>query len=126
MEYLLLWSQQFLSQLGHSPVREHIDQAPAYVSAFKHFKEDLISKPILKLPCWEKPFVIETDSSATRIGAALKHLYNGGLVIMSYASQILNVQKFQHSTTKREGLAVVWAIDHFIVVYDGDAFCNCD
>lgn len=32
---------------------------------------------------------------------------------MSYASRTLNVYERQYLTTKRKGLAIVWAVDHF-------------
>lgn len=81
--------------------------------AFQTLKEKLITPPILQYPNFEKPFILTTDSSSFAIGAVLSQNYTGNDLPIAYASRILNSAETRYSTTEREMLAIVWAVNHF-------------
>jgi len=54
--------------------------------AFEQLKQCLTSAPVLALPDWSQPFIVDTDASDTGIGAILSQLINTGLSML-YAMQ---------------------------------------
>ena len=73
---------------------------------FDTLKEKLCDCHVLKYPDYDKPFVLTTDASNDEIGAILSqnaHPYN-------YISRTLNLPERNYSTTKKELLAIVWAV----------------
>ena len=81
--------------------------------AFDELKSCLLAPPILRFPSFDKPFFIATDASDTGLGSALLQEVDGKLMPISYASRTLNKAKRNYSVTKREALAVVWALRHY-------------
>ena len=81
--------------------------------AFVRLKECLLKPPILRYPDFEKTFFLATDASNTGLGAALLQEVDGKLMPISYASRTLNSAEQNYSVTKREALAVVWALRHY-------------
>ena len=81
--------------------------------AFVRLKECLLKPPILCYPDFEKTFFLATDASNTGLGAALLQEVDGKLMPISYASRTLNSAERNYSVTKREALAVVWALRHY-------------
>ena len=68
--------------------------------AFTKLKEFLTSAPILALPDWSKPFIVDTDASDFGIGAMLSQCQEDVKEHMiSYVSQLLPPQLLCH--TKR-------------------------
>ena len=82
--------------------------------SFQKLKEALISAPILKAPCWDQIFHVHIDASMFVIGCVLAEpsIHNMDFPI-SYASCQMNSAKRNYSTTKREGLAMVYALKKF-------------
>lgn len=77
----------------------------AAVSAFQVLKQALIAVPVLALPNFSKPFVVETDASGKGIGAVLmqdKHP-------IAYISKSLGPKQQAMSIYERELLAIVYA-----------------
>ncbi|GFU61399.1 retrovirus-related Pol polyprotein from transposon 17.6 [Trichonephila clavipes] len=60
-----------------------------------------------------KPFTIRTDASNYALGAVL--LQGSGLNehVIEYASRLMIPAKLNYSTTERQALAVVWALEKF-------------
>lgn len=86
---------------------------PTCQKAFEELKSKLQKPPILVLPNFKEKFHISTDASNTGIGAILGQIQNNHEIVISYASRTLNQAERNYSTTERECLAVVWAIQHF-------------
>ena len=55
----------------HKGQPNKIDRKQAQECAFADMQERLIKKPVLKLPDYDKPFVLRTDASDSGLGAAL-------------------------------------------------------
>ena len=81
--------------------------------AVNELKDALCNAPILKFPDFGKEFHLHTDSSATGIGACLLQEHKGILHPVSYVSKCLNMAQRNYSTTKREALALVFALEKF-------------
>lgn len=81
--------------------------------AWRKIKEHLISAPIMSCPNFELPFVIQTDASDYGLGAVLTQTSDEGEKVISYISRSLSKAERKFSTTEKECLAVVWAIEKF-------------
>ena len=82
-------------------------------TAFDELKSCLLAPPILRFPSFDKPFFIATDASDSGLGAALLQEVDSKLMPISYASRTLNKAERNYSVTKREALAVVWALRQY-------------
>ena len=76
--------------------------------AFTTLKHALISAPVLAMPDFSQKFVIETDASATGIGAVLQQ--NGHPI--AFVSKALGPRNQALSIYEKEYLAILMAIDH--------------
>ena len=82
--------------------------------AFLELKQRLTSAPLLALPDWSKPFIVDTDASDTGIGAVLSQEHaNGEEHVISYASRLLTKPERNYCVTRKELLAVVAFLHHF-------------
>ncbi|CAN6552321.1 unnamed protein product [Malus baccata var. baccata] len=82
-------------------------------TAFKHLKEALTSAPIITPPDWSLPFELMCDASNYAIGAVLGQRKNKQPHVIYYASRTLNDAQLNYSTTEKELLVVVFALDKF-------------
>ena len=80
--------------------------------AFNHLKQNLTEAPVLAYPQFgpaAEQFILQTDASATGIGAVLEQ---GGRVV-GYASRTLSSAEKYYSVIQRECLAVIFALKQF-------------
>ncbi|WVZ84678.1 hypothetical protein U9M48_031682 [Paspalum notatum var. saurae] len=83
------------------------------LKAFHKLKEALVTAPIIQPPDWNKPFEIMCDASDYAVGAVLGQTNDKKHHAISYASKTLTGPQLNYSTTEKELLAVVFAIDKF-------------
>ncbi|KAM2064664.1 hypothetical protein ACFX16_028035 [Malus domestica] len=81
--------------------------------AFKHLKELLTTAPIITPSDWSIPFELMCDASDYALGAVLGQRKNKQPHVIYYASRTLNDAQLNYSTTEKELLAVVFALDKF-------------
>ncbi|XP_074283307.1 uncharacterized protein LOC141607858 [Silene latifolia] len=81
--------------------------------AFDLLKERLVSAPIIQEPKWDRPFEIMTDASDFAIGAVLGQKDDKAPYVVQYASSLLNDAQRNYTTTEKEFLAVVYALEKF-------------
>ena len=81
--------------------------------AFFDLKKCLVSSPILTLPDFSLPFVLDTDASGDGLGAVLAQNVDGVERVVAYASRALSRTEKKYCATRREMLALVWAARHF-------------
>lgn len=82
-------------------------------AAFKRIKGCLATAPVMSCPDFEKPFVIQTDASDYGLGAVLSQSFPDGERAVSFISRSLTSSERKYSTTEKECLAVLWAIEKF-------------
>ncbi|XP_024163856.1 uncharacterized protein LOC112170792 [Rosa chinensis] len=81
--------------------------------AFEQLKELLTSAPIMLPPDWSLPFELMCDASDYAVGAVLGQRKEKKPYAIYYASRTLNDAQLNYSTTEKELLAVVFALDKF-------------
>ncbi|CAN6585777.1 unnamed protein product [Malus baccata var. baccata] len=82
-------------------------------SAFKQLKEKLTSAPIIVPPGWSLLFELMCDASDYALGAVLGQRKDKQPHVIYYASRTLNDAQLNYSTTEKELLVVVFALDKF-------------
>ncbi|CAL8119103.1 unnamed protein product [Prunus armeniaca] len=83
------------------------------MEAFTTLKKELTSAPIIIAPDWSLPFEIMCDASDFAIGAVLGQTKKKLPHVIHYASRTLNDAQLNYSTTEKELLAVVFALEKF-------------
>ena len=86
--------------------------------AFKTLKHLLTTAPVMTpppppLPNWSLPFELMCDASGYTVGAVLGQRKENKSSAIYYASRTLNEAQLNYSTTEKELLAVVFALDKF-------------
>ena len=81
--------------------------------SFDCLKNCLISAPILALPDWSQPFLLDTDASDTGIEGVLSQVQDGRECVIAYASRSLTKAERNYCVTRRELLAVVTFLQQF-------------
>jgi Reverse transcriptase (RNA-dependent DNA polymerase)./Integrase core domain. len=91
-------------------------------NSLKTLKEQLITAPVLSCPDFSLPFTVQTDASGFGIGAVLTQQHPEGEKVVCYLSRSLNRNERNYSTTERECLAVLWAIEKLRPYIEGSKF----
>jgi hypothetical protein len=82
--------------------------------AFNILKENLSTTPILIFPNWENEFHVHVDALAISLGAILTQPRDGAMDHPIYfASRKLSQVEHNYTTTKREGLAMIYSLHKF-------------
>ncbi|KAL6416740.1 hypothetical protein ACFW04_013184 [Cataglyphis niger] len=91
-------------------------------TAFRELKKTLVSAPVLACPDFARRFVLQTDASASGLGAVLTQNFEEGERVIAYASRTLNSAEKNYSATELECLAVVWGIRRMKGYLEGYSF----
>ena len=81
--------------------------------AFKRLKTKLTFAPIIQPPDWKVLFEIMCDAFDYAIGAVLGQRVGKIPHVIYYASKTLNNAQMNYTTTEKELLAIVFALDKF-------------
>lgn len=81
--------------------------------AFQKLKEALVTAPVLACPDFNLPFSVHCDASNYGTGAMLTQFHNDKEVVIAYMSKAFNKNQCNYSTTERETLAVITALEHW-------------
>ena len=82
-------------------------------TAFETLKMRLATAPILGIYDQDAETIIDSDASGFGIGAVLSQIIDGKERVIAYASRTLNISERRYSVTKREFLAVIFALKQF-------------
>ncbi|KAL2243765.1 UNVERIFIED_CONTAM: Transposon Ty3-G Gag-Pol polyprotein [Sesamum indicum] len=99
------------------------------MKAFDKLKDSLTSAPVIRPPDWNHPFEIMCDASNHAIGAVLGQKIGKDPHVIYYASRMLDSAQSNYTTTEKELLAIVFALEKFrhyllgtkVVVYSDHA-----
>ena len=80
--------------------------------AFDTSKKKLTSAPILAFPDFTEAFILDADASSCGLGAVLAQSTGGKEQVVAFASRTLTKAERRYCATRREMLALVWAIRH--------------
>ena len=90
--------------------------------AFDTLRDLLTKAPILRLPDFSKPFIVQTDASDSGIGCILLQEYDDGRFPVVCASKKLLPRERNYSVIERECLAIVFAVKKFAKYLYGREF----
>ena len=90
-----------------------------YQKSFEELKAYLTTALIVRAPNWQLPFEVMCDASDMAIGAVLGQREGGKPYVVYYASKTLNEAQRNYTTTEKELLALVYALDKFQVYLVG-------
>src|SRR5277367_3903472 len=77
-------------------------------------KEKMVTTPILVFPDWSKEFHVHVDASSIALGIVLAESGEGNIDHpIAFASRKLCTAEKNYTTTEREGLAMVYALQKF-------------
>jgi hypothetical protein len=91
---------------------------PGAERAFEKLKQVMTQTPILALPDFTKPFIVECDASGTGIGGVLMQEQNP----ITFMSQALHGKNLAMSTYDKEMLALVLAVQKWRPYLMGQQF----
>ena len=100
-----------LNQLLEKPTTWH--WTPECQAAFLELKHRLVSAPVMAYPNFHQPFTVSADASDHGLGAVLSQEQGGASRAIVYASRSLTKGERNYSATKKELLAIVWAVKKF-------------
>ncbi|CAN6455339.1 unnamed protein product [Victoria cruziana] len=100
--------------------------------SFNLLKEALVSAPILRAPDWTLDFEIMCDASDYAIGSILGQRVDKKPVVIYYARKSLMNAQLNYTTTDKEMLAVLFALEKFrsyilgsgVIIYTDHAALN--
>ena len=81
--------------------------------AFDTLNELLTSPPIIQPPDWNLLFEIMCDTSDTAVGAVLGQKVGKTPHVIYYTSRALNGVQLNYSTTEKEFLTIIFALEKF-------------
>ena len=81
--------------------------------AFDFLKRALTTTPIIQAPDWTVPFELMCDASNYALGAVLAQKIDKLPRVIYYASRTLDVAQANYTTTEKELLAIVFALEKF-------------
>ena len=102
---------QPLSKLLQKDTKFVFDQACK--DSFDELKKRLTTTPIIQPPNWTLPFELMCDASNYALGAVLSQRVSKRSHVIAYASRTLDATQSNYTTTEKELLAIVFALDKF-------------
>ena len=90
---------------------EHVDLSPEALEAFDHLKAACLQAPILAFPDFNRPFLLEMDTSGKGLGAVLSQKQvDGRYHPIAYASCVMNETEQRYHSNKQEFLTLKWVV----------------
>ena len=93
------------------------------LQAFETLRDKLLHPPVLALPRATGRYILDTDASAEQVGCCLLQKHpDGTRHPIGYWSHSLNSAERNYSTTEKECLAIVWAVQQLRPYLEGQKF----
>lgn len=84
-----------------------------YIKSFNDLKQIISSDQILAYPDFKTPFILTTDASNHALGAVLSQIQQNKERPIAFGSRTLNKTEANYSTTEKEALAIMWAVEKY-------------
>jgi hypothetical protein len=82
--------------------------------SFDTLKQKMVTAPILVFPNWSKEFHVHVDASSIALGEVLEKPGEGDIDHpLTFSSRNLSTTEINYTTTKKEGLAMVYTLQKF-------------
>ena len=91
-------------------------------AAFENLVEVICSDLVLILPNFNGEFSVTTDASEVGYGAVLEQVHNGENRSIAYFSKCYTVSQKNYSTSEKELLSIVMAVENWSVFLYGRKF----
>ena len=102
-----------LSDLTRKGQPYKVEWGEAQEKAYQSIKALLTKEPVLRLPDPGKTYFLQTDASASGIGAVLMQEHNSKLFPVCYGSKKLSSAERNYSTIEKQCLAILWGFKRF-------------
>lgn len=128
---LMGWFRQFIPRFADvaKDLYDCVNRKTGFIwterekNAFYNLKNTLMNAGKLKLPEYNKKFVLKTDASNSGLGAVLlQEDGKGELIPVQWASKKLTDTQTRYSISEKEMLAVKWGIEKFSYELKGRRF----
>ena len=111
-----------LSDLTRKGLPERVQWDEPQEKAFVTLRDNLLPRPVLRLPDHAKPFVLRTDASNCGLGAALMQAHKEKYYPVAYGSKKLMLAKKRPSTLEKKFSAIVWGVSKLRLYLAGKPF----
>ena len=88
-------------------------------NSFMALKVAMATTPVLRLPDFEKQFVVTTDASDVAVGEVLEQDFGSSLQPVAFTSRKLNSTRIRYSAYEREFLGIVQSIGQWKHYFQG-------
>jgi RNase H-like domain found in reverse transcriptase/Integrase zinc binding domain len=106
---------------GNQPVLGKLSEAAR--KAFEALRQKLLSPPVLALPRRDGHLWLDKDAFDDQLGCCLlQEQPSGPALPLGYWSRTLSAAERNYSTTEKECLAIVWAVNHLRPYLEGVDF----
>ncbi|KAL0195135.1 hypothetical protein M9458_008707, partial [Cirrhinus mrigala] len=99
-----------LTDLTRKGQPEKIVWNDALNKTFQDIKTALTTKPVLRAPDFNCPFLLQTDTSDTGLGVVLSQVRDGEEHPVTYISHKLTPAETRYAAVEKEALAIKWAV----------------
>ena len=90
---------------------EHVNLSLEALEAFDHLKAACLQAPILAFLAFNRPFLLEMDTSRKGLGAVLSQKQaDGQYHPIAYASHVMNETEQRYHSNRQEFLALKWVV----------------
>ncbi len=89
---------------------EKVYWTPEAEEAFRKVKTALTSEPVLRVPDFSCPFLLQMDASDTGLGAVLSQIQESEEHSVLYISRRLTLAETNYATVVKEALVIKWAV----------------
>lgn len=88
-------------------------ESEEFKQSFEKLKTIIASDQVLSYPDFTQEFILTTDASDYALGAVLSQIQDGIEKPLAFGSRTLNDTELKYSTTEKEALAIVWAVQKY-------------
>lgn len=94
---------------------------PEQETSFEELKRKMITAPVLKIPDFDRPFVVTTDASAVAVAGILSQEYEDGLHPVCFESHKLNQAESNYPAHELEAYAIIYCFKQWRCYLEGSS-----